>query len=51
MSNASKLTKMLDDGLVNVTVLLTEFIQYCSDDDIGEIMRVLDLLEDEDDEP
>ena len=45
----TRLLEMMDEGLISATAVAEMALAYMSEDDVADMMRANDLLEDEDD--
>ena len=48
-TQTTKLLEMMDEGLISATAIAEMALAYMSEDDVADMMRANDLLEDEDD--
>ena len=46
----TRLLEMMDEGLISATAVAEMALAYMSEDDVADMMRANDILDDEDDE-
>ena len=49
-TQTTKLLEMMDEGLISAQAIAEMALAYMSEDDVADMMRANDLLEEEDDE-
>jgi hypothetical protein len=48
-TQTTKLLEMMDEGLISATAIAEMALAYMSEDDVADMMRANDILEEEDD--
>ena len=49
-TQTTKLLEMMDEGLINADTIAEMCLAYMSEDDVADMMRANDILDDEEDE-
>jgi hypothetical protein len=50
-TQTTKLLEMMDEGLISATAVAEMALSYMSEDEVADMMRANDILDEEDEEP